>query len=300
LEEFKFCIDQILELCHLAPRQKLRNIIYESKTTNPFPTVFASIVIAFHELIVKEGKIIADKDGLRQSMTNLTSRIETSRKSTRPLERKKNVDAIKGLISDFFVPGKIEHIYGNHSITDIESEIRRSRIELPNYELKQGVLSLSDGERNVNSDVYDKVIQTICGISNNGRGRSGKIIIGVADDQADAERIRKLDGIEAKEVGGQFIVGVEREAKILGETSESYFQRWRNEIDKSELSNPLKSNVLSSLDYNSYFGLGLIVISVPSANELSYVGESLYWRNGDQTEMVTGAKQIAEIAQRFL
>lgn len=299
LEEFKFCIDQILELCHLEPRQKLRNVIYESKTTNPFPSVFASIVIAFHELIIKESKVIADKNGLRSAMTNLTSRIETSRKSTRPDERKKNINAIKGLIASFFVPGQIEHIYGNHSITDIESDIRRSRIELPNYELKQGVVALNVGERKLNPAVFQKVIQTICAISNNGPNRSGKIIIGVANDKADAELVHQLDGIIAKEVGGSFIVGVEREAKILGETAESYFQRWRNEIHNSELSTAVKANVLSNLDYNSYFGLGLIVISVPSSNELSYVGDDLYWRNGDQTELVTGAKQIADIAKRF-
>ena len=165
--------------------------------------------------------------------------------------------------------------------------------------MKQGVLPLTDSDRKLNTDVFQKVIQTICGISNNGPGRSGKIIIGVADDETDAERVRHLDGVDAKEVGGHFVVGVEREAKALGETPEKYFQRWRNEIDNSELSNSVKSNVLSTLDYNSYFGLGLIVISVQSSNELSYVGESLYRRNGDQTELVTGARQIAEMAKRF-
>ncbi len=73
----------------------------------------------------------------------------------------------------------------------------------------------------------------------------------------------------------------------------------RDAIKNSGLSDPVKASVLSGLDYNSYYGLGVIVISVPPQNQLSYVGEEVFWRNGASTERVTSPKQIAVLAQRF-
>jgi predicted transcriptional regulator len=53
------------------------------------------------------------------------------------------------------------------------------------------------------------------------------------------------------------------------------------------------------MDFNSFYGLGVIAISIPPQSEISYVGEELYWRNGDATELAGTAKQIAGIAGRF-
>jgi hypothetical protein len=61
----------------------------------------------------------------------------------------------------------------------------------------------------------------------------------------------------------------------------------------------LRDSVLSNMDFNSFYGLGLIAITVPPQQEPSYVDEQIYWRNGDSTEVATSAKQIAGIAARF-
>ncbi len=49
--------------------------------------------------------------------------------------------------------------------------------------------------------MVDKVIKTICAIANVGPKSSGKILIGVTDKKADADRIKKIDGIDAKRIG---------------------------------------------------------------------------------------------------
>jgi predicted transcriptional regulator len=53
------------------------------------------------------------------------------------------------------------------------------------------------------------------------------------------------------------------------------------------------------MDFNSFFAMGLIAITVPPQQEVSYVDEHVYWRNADSTELATSAKQIAGIAGRF-
>jgi predicted HTH transcriptional regulator len=186
-------------------------------------------------------------------------------------------------------------LYGNHATTDIESAIRRSETD---YELKQGLLSLSD-QREIDPHIIDKVVRTICAIANNGPNRMGKFIIGVTDKAPDVGRIEKLDGIEPKRVGKRFVVGVAREAKVLHITMEKYLSKWKDGIKNSQLSQHLKDCVMSNIDFNSFYGLGVIVITIPSQKELSYVGDELFWRNGDSTERVETPKQIAALAQRF-
>jgi hypothetical protein len=49
----------------------------------------------------------------------------------------------------------------------------------------------------------------------------------------------------------------------------------------------------------SFYGLGVIVITVPSQLSLSYVGDEVYWRNGDSTELARTAREVASVASRF-
>jgi hypothetical protein len=297
--EFKFCVDEIMKVCAEGKAEKLRSIIFKNETTNAFPAIFATILIAFHELIVKEGKKISDYAGVRKAIINLTERIETSRKATSPDERRKNIDTIKGLIGDSLVKEDIKsQIYGSHATVDIEATIRRSEIELANYELKQGLLTLDD-KRTVDTNLIDKVVKTICAIANNGPKNVGKLIIGVTDKDSDATRIQDLDEIVAKKVGKRFVVGVNREAKVLGLSTEQYFSQWKDAIRNSALSQKLKDSVLSNIDFNAFFGLGVLVITVPAQSEPSYVADRIYFREADSTVEAVNAPQIAGIAQRF-
>jgi len=299
VEEFKYCVDQILSVCNAGLPRKLRSILFKEGTTNAFPSIFAVILIAFHELTVKERKTITDYRGLRESIVGLAERLRTGKKATSTMERRQNVDIVKGLIGAFFLRTDAEpRVYGNHATTDVEAAIRRSEIELADYELKQGMLSLDDS-RSIDKDMIEKVVCTVCAIANNGKGRVGKIIIGVADKEADSIRIKALDKVEAKRVGKRYIVGVAREASVLGIKLADYVGKWKDAIRTSKLSSALRDSVMSSMDFNDYFGLGVLIISVPSQTELSYVGEDVYWRNGDSTERADSAKRVAELVKRF-
>lgn len=298
-EEFKFCVDEIKKICVTNEDQKLRDIIFDRRTTNAFPSVFAVIFIALHELFVSDNKIIADYHQAKDAINNLISRIDAGRKGGTPDERRKNIDTIKGLISGSLVDSTDQnHIYGAHSTVDIENSIRRSEIELANYELKQGLLSLS-GNREIDSNIIIKVVNTICAMANNGPQSIGRILIGVTDKDSDKDRICNLDGINPRKVGKRFVVGVIREATILNISMEDYISKWKDGIRNSDLSVGLRDAVLSNLDFHQFYGLGLITINVPSQSEMSYVGEDTYFRNVDGTTKAESAKQIAAIAKRF-
>lgn len=296
--ELKHCIDELLKVCEAEPASKLRNIIFEKKSTNPFPSAFTILMIALHEALVGDNKQISNYSEVRKAMSGLYGRIDTSRKSTAPDERRKNANIVKGLIAPNLVDADPQDYTTSHSTTDIDNALRRSEIELPNYELKQGILDLSQGV-SVDSNVFTKVVNTICAMANNGKDRTGTIVIGVTDKKQDSIRVKNIHGIEARRVGKRYVVGVKREAKALGETTEKYFSRWKDAIRNSGLSQPLRDSVLSSIDYNDYYGMGLIVIAVPPQTELSFVGDDVYVRRGDETVKATGQREAMEISKRF-
>lgn len=297
--EVTYCIEEVRKVATSGKSPtKLKSIIFSKPTNNAFPALFATIVIAFHQALVGEKKQIANYDGIKDALSRLDTRIDTGRGSTTVAERQKNVGAVKGLLQDHLAASDLKHVYSNHSVAEIDAVIRRSEIEVPEYELKQGLLTLSQS-RAVNGDVLKKVVNTICAIANNGAGREGSIVVGVTDKASDADRISSLDSVTARKVGSRQVVGVKREARILGETTEQYFGRWKNSIKNSDLSSPLKEDVLSSISYHDYFGLGLIVIGVPVQKAVSYVGNDLFTRSGDDTVLASDGKAIAAVLQRF-
>lgn len=274
--------------------------MFPAGNTNSFPSAFAVLLIAFYQLIIGESRVVSNYDGLKAQLKGLSKHIATGRVASSADDRLTNVNAIKGVIGQFFVPCKdtTKKIYGNHNSVDIDAIIRRSDIELASYELKQGLLKLTEGG-GIDANVLAKIINTICAIANNGPESSGKIIIGVTDKDSDADRVMQIDAITPRKVGRKYVVGVDREARRIGISLEKYVSKIRDAIKQSGLSDNLKMSCLSNIDYNSYYGLGVIIISIPPQKELSLVGENIHWRSNDSTETATGAKQIASIAQRF-
>lgn len=297
-DEFKYCIQEIQTVAAAGGPEKLRKILFKGSSNNPFPNVFAVLVVALHEALVMEGRTIADYAGVKRALENLSDRLDSTKKGTVADERRKNVDIVKGLIRGSLADGAPTNLYSNPSTIDIESIIRRSHVETARYELKQGLLDLNE-DRNLNPNIIQAVVRTISAIANCGPEDGGVILIGVADKPNDASRVEALDGISPIRVSGRDVVGVAREAKILGETVENYCGRWKNAIRTSGLSEPLKSSVLASVDYNDYYGLGVLVIRVPAQGGLSYVDDSVYVREADETVSVTSAPEIARAAGRF-
>tara|TARA_B100000378_G_scaffold249632_2_gene223130 strand:- start:611 stop:2362 length:1752 start_codon:yes stop_codon:yes gene_type:complete len=295
-DEFKFCVDEIEKVCATGDASKLRDLLFTSPNTNGFPSVFAILFFAFHELLVQQDNVVADYSGLKGALSGMAFHI--SGKATSTEKRRRNIDLVKGLISPYLVPGKATNIYGSQAIADIDGLIQRSQIELPHYELKQGLLTLAPTGRQLDSGMLPKVIRTICAIANNGPG-SGALVLGVTDTKSDADRIKKLDGIEPRKVGPRYVVGVQREALFLGETVEDYFSRIKDSIRNSDLSEPLRSDVLAAVDFNNYFGLGVITLAIPPQYSPSSVGGDYYMRSGDQTVLAEGADIVA-ITRRFL
>jgi hypothetical protein len=74
---------------------------------------------------------------------------------------------------------------------------------------------------------------------------------------------------------------------------DNYINKILTSIRGSELTEPLKSQILSSVDLIDYKGKNVIRIRVPKQKGLSFVGNNSYIREGSNTIMLEGPKLLA-------
>ncbi|OHB80638.1 MAG: hypothetical protein A2Z25_23225 [Planctomycetes bacterium RBG_16_55_9] len=141
--------------------------------------------------------------------------------------------------------------------------------------------------------MLERLVETVCGIANLGPDTDGNVFIGVADKESDAKRIAILDDICPYKIADHFVVGVDREAKLLTLSLDNYAQRIIGVFQLSKLSEPLKTHILSAFDTITIQGLTVIRILVPKQKTLSYVGNKAFSRQGSSTIELNGQQLVA-------
>lgn len=269
------------------------NKIVNPGNFNPVKGSFYALFMAFHHLVVAEEKSPDDNTKILAALESLQKQMISTAHFSTTEDRVKNIDKTTGLIQRYFIkkePALLKH--GAGLAIDFENSIRRSRTETNRYECKQGFVDLSDN-RKIDNNLQNVIIETICGIANLGPDSEGYIFIGVADKQADKERIEKLDGIKAISINDRHVVGVDRELKYFGNKEDNYVNFLLGNIQKSNLSEPLKTQMLSQLDVVDYKGLMVIRLKIPSQKQLSFVDKDCFYRENSQTIKVEGQGVIA-------
>lgn len=267
--------------------------IVNPKSRNPVKESFFSIFMAFFHLIVKEEKSPADSEQIVKALKGLQKKMTSTANYSVTADREKNINLTTGLIQKYFVkkdPPVLRH--GAGLALDFENSIRRAKIESNRYECKQGFVDLSD-KRKINEKLYDEIIETICGIANIGPDENGYLFIGVADKESDAIKVKALDGIDYKTINQRYVVGIDRELKYLGGTLDDYINKLLGRISKSDLTEPLKSQVLSQLDVIDYKSLTIIRLRIPKQNLLSFIGKRSFIRENSKTLELDGPKLIS-------
>lgn len=270
----------------------LRNIVAPSKT-NPTKTSFYAIFMAFYDLLVRQNKSPVDSKGIIEALKNHQSEVIPSAHYAKSEDRVRNINKTIGLIQGYFAykePSALKH--GSGLAIDFENSLRRSRIETPRYEFKQGLVGLVD-DPTFNSKLLDRIVNTICGIANLGPTSEGFIYLGVADTKSDAERIKVLYGTEYFEITDHYVVGIDREVQKMKLTTERYLEKIVDHIRSSGLPEPLKTQVLTQIDTVSYKNYTIVRIKVPTQSQMSFIGNDAYVREGNQTIKIEGKKIVA-------
>jgi Protein of unknown function DUF262 len=274
----------------------LSHTVHPAGGSNPIKTAFYAVYMAFFSLCVRRRMSPADGTAIMTNLAGLQDSLQVSAGQIRSEPRRQNIRITIGLIQDSFEdkePPALLHDEGGSM--SFENTLRRSRIETSAYECKQGLLRL-DGSRQKEPELLDRIAKTLCGIANISPEREGALFIGVADNEADKNRIETLDCIAASYVGARFVVGVDRELQHMGLDLEGYKRSIVDHISTSGLSEPLRSSILSEIDCISYRGHSEICIWVPSQPSYSTLSDRVFFRKGSSTEE---AEAMDAIFSRF-
>ncbi|MEG4212787.1 ATP-binding protein [Microcoleus sp. S13_B4] len=270
----------------------LQNIVNPG-INNPIPQAFYTIFMAFFDLVIDSELLPANPQDIMEALQKLQQKLDLSNRYAATKDRINNINQTKGLIQNYFVKKDISTLgQGAELIQAFRNSLSRSRIETAKYECKQGLLDLSPN-RKLNNDLLQRLVETICGIANSDPNTDGYIFLGVVDKKHDAEKIQNLDGLHPNEINGRYVVGIDREARVLDKTLEDYVGILINAIKKSDLTNPLKAQVLMKIDTINYKGYSVIRINVPSQKEVSFVGEKAFMREDSSTVEAKGPKLMA-------
>ena len=267
--------------------------IVNPKSRNPVKESFFAIFMAFFDLVVKEEESPAEFDKIVGALSGLQKKMKSTANYSLTKDRVKNINTTIGLIQKYFVkkdPPVLKH--GAGLALDFENSIRRAKIESNRYECKQGFFDLSDN-RKLNENLFSEIIETICAIANVGPDADGFVFIGVADKETDAQRIKQFDKVDFKTINQRYIVGIDREIAISKGTYDDYVNKFLGKISSSDLSEPLKSHVLSQFDIIEYKGLTVLRIRVPRQTNVSFVGKDSYIRENSKTLKLEGPKLLA-------
>ena len=178
---------------------------------------------------------------------------------------------------------------------DFENALGRSQIETSLFEFKQGFVTLAPSGRAINKKLFEEISITWSAMSNFIRpGKVGHIFIGIADKEGDADKILSLDEVDKKLVRGKYVVGIDREAKLLGKTLDDYVMLIKDNISIAS-GHENRSALLQSFDVVNYDGLSVIHISIEFDSSIRFINEKAYIREHSSTVELT-PKGIATLS----
>ncbi|TCU91516.1 hypothetical protein EV686_1181 [Paracandidimonas soli] len=213
-------------------------------------------------------------------------------------DRAKSVDAAAGLYGSVFGPSKSYDPARVRWITQMENILTQSYTEQASYDFKQGFLRL-DGKNIFDEESFDKILKTLVGIANIRQGVRGYVLVGVADTEADAQRVSKLYGVDPIPFDRFFITGVEHEANALRKSLDDLFRELATKIKASALSEPLRDYVARNVKSVRYYDKTIFVFETCAQSEPSNFGGAFFIRHGNQlTEIPT--TQYGDLFKRFL
>jgi hypothetical protein len=263
------------------------------------PRYFQVVFLALHKLIVVENQEVVDQDKLVKLMDGSGKQITVPEGGRWGADdRAKSVNAAAGVYGSAFGPSNGYDPARVRWITQMENILTQSYTEQGAYDFKQGFLRL-DGKNTFDNESFEKILKTLVGIANIRKGVRGYVLVGVADTDADAQRVTALYGINPTSFSRFFITGVEHEAKALGKSLDDLFMELTTKIKASALSEPLRDYVARNVKSVRYYDKTIFVFETHAQDEPSNLGGAFFVRHGNQLTEVPAA-QYGELFKRFL
>ncbi|HVZ45614.1 MAG TPA: DUF262 domain-containing protein [Ramlibacter sp.] len=295
--DFQRVLDQIKVTLNRA-RKTLGQLLFGEQSPRA-PRYFQVVFLALHKLIVLQNQEVTDQDMLVKLIDGSGANIPVPEGGRWGADdRVKAVNGAAGVYGPAFGPAKGYDPAQVRWITQMENILTQSYTEQGAYDFKQGFVRL-DGKNAFDEDSFDKILKTLAGIANIRKGVRGYVLVGVADTEADAQRVTKLYGVDARPFERFFISGVEHEAKALGKSLDDLFMELTTRVKRSALSEPLRDYVARHVKAVRYYDKTVFVFEAQAQDEPSNFNGAFFVRLGNKLDKVPPQK-YGELYKRFM
>jgi len=269
-----------------------------TKGNNPIPRYFEATFAAIYRLLFVDGKDLSNPALALQLLADaLPFKEMPSGGGEWPADKKeKMVKSLqKHLNYAFDEPFNVSSD-ANRSNTmrsnDFKNLVTGILLENSSRDMKQGFLSLSDN-RGFDHKAFRKIMQTLTAISNSHPRSGGHVLVGVADSDSDASRIKELDHVDVVEYRSLKIVGVDREVLLRKESLDKYWDIITKKIaDNQQLPSDYARKIVSSSKITRYLDKSIFVLFAPPVKDPVCYGKKFYRRVGTETKEVDDKVQF--------
>lgn len=295
--DFFKVFDEIKELLEIAGKS-FNNLISKDRTFDKVPRYYQIIFLAFHKLLVKENKKVNSQYDLLKILDGITANVQLSKGGGNwsATERENSINAIVGMIDKCFVDNLDDPAIVKWS-TEFETILKQSRIEQGCFDFKIGFCDLKNGV--FNEKAFQKCIKTLTAMANKGTGSVGYVIAGVADKKEDAKCIEEKNGKYSAIVKeGYYITGLNYDTDILKISSDRYFQKLIQIIEKEPIEKKYKSYIGNNIRFLRYGDKDILVMRIIGLDSPAIYDNEYYQRMGANVCKIQ-VKEMSELFGRF-
>lgn len=284
-KSFCFTFDE-LKKSFDQTESKLSKHLYqgEPKSIN---RAYQVIFLATYDFLINDNKVISSYRALSESMKNIaSSHMPDLFKDQKWLARNRDqlVKAVKGVISDCFIPSGSADPATRSWTESFETILQQSRTENVCYDFKTGIVPLHKGA-NKREASLDKIIKTLTAMHNSNTS-SVYILLGVADRESTAQEHKKIFGSRYLKKYGFYITGIGDEASKHFNDIDGYQQFISQKIDDAPISEEVKRNIQRNTLVIKYYTHDVVVFKMDRMAKPATFDEKVYTRkmaNNDPT-----------------
>lgn len=278
LSQFLLVIDEIKKVFN----NQNTTIIKHMSGSNQYrgPRYFQALFLTLFELLIKQEMRIKDYTGLFDKLHNISNtsmKISGGGGAWSATEKKDLVAANSAVLKAFFEErNETDPMLYPYS-TEIETLLRQSRTENTQYDFKQGIFDLQTGKRN--DELVEKIFKTLSCMGNSGKMAKGYVLIGIADNKIDADKIAEKYGSCYIQVGNFYITGINGEVESYCKGNfEIYFNIFKNAIQQLPMDEHYKRQIGTKIRLVNYNDKAVIILKIETDNGAIRFGNQYFTR----------------------
>lgn len=299
VSDFLRVLDQI-KLTLARSGESFTQLFFSEKQDNPVPRYFQAVFLAMYDLIVGKNLQVSDRDAFVLGVRNSADHINVQAGGGRwgADARSKAVESMIGMYQKYFSPATEMDPAKVVWITQLQNLLSQSYTEQSSYDFKQGFFSLSE-KQSFDEGSFEKILQTLVGMSNIGKARVGYVLVGVAENAATADRVEEIFSSKPRTYESFYVTGTDHEAVAAKKNPDQFFQMIVDKVRSSPISEPLKGYIAANIKPVRYYDKTVYVFEAKGMPEPSLYNNEYFVRSGAQLEKVEPA-QLAPLFKRYL